>query len=103
MADPRIAEDTILYTERLINEALDMKEAADQALADVWGDFREGLKSLGLKGSEVSKEVADFKGAIVERRMSEADKAKAMSKAEGVESYHAILDAPRARARERAA
>lgn len=103
MADPRISEDTILYTERLVSEALDMKEAAERALKDVWGDYREGLKALGLKGSEISKEVADFKGAIVERRMSEADKAKAMSKAEGVESYHAILDAPRARARERAA
>lgn len=103
MPGPRISEDTILYTERLAVEALDMKEAAERALGDVWGDFREGLKALGLNGREVTAEVAKFKGAIAQRRMSETDKAKAMDKAEGVEGYMAVLDVPRARARERAA
>jgi hypothetical protein len=103
MPDPRISEDAILLIARLVHEAEDMKDAANQSLKDTWGDHRETLKSLGLTGAEIAAEVAQFKAALAAERMSEADKQKAMTKAEGIEGYLAVLDSPRARARERAA
>jgi len=101
MPDPRISEDSIQLIARLVNEAEDMKDAANQSLKDTWAEHRETLKALGLTGAEISAEVAQFKAAIAATRMSQSDKDKALTKAEGVEGYLAILDAPRARARER--
>lgn len=98
MPDPRISEDSVLLISRLVNEAEDMKDAANTSLKDTWADHREALKALGLSGAEISVEVAQLKAAIAATRMSQSDKDKAMTKAEGVEGYLAILDAPRARA-----
>jgi hypothetical protein len=103
MPDPRISEDAILLISRLVNEAEDMKDAANQSLKDTWGEHRDALKALGLTGAEIAVEVAQFKAAIAAGRMSETDKQKAMTKAEGVEGYLVVLDSPRARARERQA
>lgn len=103
MPDPRISEDSILLISRLVNEAEDMKDAANTSLKDTWGEHRETLKALGLTGAEITAEVAQFKAAIAATRMSQSDKDKAMNKAEGVEGYLAVLDAPRARAHVRAA
>lgn len=102
MADPRISEDSVLHLARLVNEAEDMKDAANAALKDTWGDYREELKTLGLTGKEVSAEVAQIKAAIAATRLSQADKDRAETKAEGVDSYLAILASPRARVREAA-
>lgn len=99
MPDPRISEDTILLVARLINEAEDMKNAANDALKDTWADHRETLKSLGLSGKEISAEVAQFKAAIAESRLTATEADKRDQKAEGKEEYLAILTSPRARAR----
>lgn len=100
MPDLRISEDTILLTARLVGEAEDMKEAANQALKDAWSDHREALKALGLTGKEISAEVAQFKAAITESRLTSVEVDKREQKAEGKEEYLAILTSPRARARE---
>lgn len=102
MPDLRIPEDSVQELARLINEAEDMKDAANGALKDTWGDYREALKQLGLSGKEISAEVAQIKAAIAVLRLSQADKDRAETKAEGVDGYLAILTAPRARAREAA-
>lgn len=99
MPDPRISEDTILLVARLINEAEDMKTAANDALKDTWADHRETLKSLGLSGKEISAEVAQFKAAIAENRLTATEADKRDQKAEGKDEYLAILTSPRARAR----
>lgn len=99
MPDPRISEDTILLVARLINEAEDMKNAANDALKDTWADHRETLKSLGLSGKEISAEVAQFKAAIAENRLTATEADKRDQKAEGKDEYLAILTSPRARAR----
>lgn len=99
MPDPRISEDTILLVARLINEAEDMKQAANDALKDTWADHRETLKSLGLSGKEISAEVAQFKAAIAENRLTATEADKRDQKAEGKDEYLAILTSPRARAR----
>ena len=100
--DARVPEDTILLIGRLVNEAEDMKDAANDALKDAWADFRESLKGLGLTGKEVSEEVAQFKAAISRSRMSQTETEKALAKADGAESYLAVLASPRARAHVRA-
>ena len=101
MPDPRIPEDTIMRTAELANAVEDMREAAAQEAKDLWSDFREELKSLGLKGSEVSAEVSQFKAAVAEKRMNSEDRAKADAKSEGKDGYLAIINSPRARARTR--
>lgn len=101
MPDPRISEDTILLVARLINESEDMKNAANDALKDTWADHRETLKSLGLSGKEISAEVAQFKAAIAENRLTATEADKRDQKAEGKDEYLAILTSSRARARER--
>lgn len=101
MPDMRISEDTILLVARLVNEAEDMKDAANEALKDTWADHREALKSLGLTGKEISFEIAQFKAAISDSRMSATEADKREQKAEGKDEYLAILTSSRARARER--
>lgn len=101
MPDPRIPEDTILRTSELANAVEDMREAAAQEAKDLWADFREELKALGLKGSEISAEVSQFKAAIADKRMNSEDRAKADAKSEGKDGYLAIINSPRARARTR--
>lgn len=103
MADPRISEDFVLSHSELINQVEDQREVYNTALKDAWADFREELKTLGLTGKEIAKEVADLKGAISDERMTQEERAKADDKEEGRASYRAILTGSRARARIREA
>ncbi|CDP50686.1 hypothetical protein [Devosia sp. DBB001] len=101
MPDLRIPEGTIIRTARAINAIEDARDQANEDLKVTWADLREELKSLGLKGAEVSAEVGYLKAAIAETRKTEADHLKAEAKTEGMEGYLSILTSPRARARAR--
>ena len=101
MPDLRIPEDTIIRSARAISAIEDARDQANEDLKVTWADLREELKSLGLKGAEVSAEVGYLKAAIAETRKTEADHLKAETKAEGMEGYLSILTSPRARARAR--
>lgn len=100
--DPRIGEDLAIDIARRVGLTEDARDAANADLKQEWSDAREQFKALGLTGSEVSREVGLLKAAIAATRMSEQDHAKAAEKADGVDSYVAVLTSPRARARARA-
>lgn len=101
MADPRISEDLIIDIGRRVSLIEDKRDEANSDLKSIWSDAREQFRAAGLVGAEISKEVALLKGAVAETRLAEADKTKRSEKADGIDSYLAILTSPRARARAR--
>jgi hypothetical protein len=99
MSDHRISEDFIIGHASLVNEIEDQRELYNDQLKTVWSDYREELKTLGLKGKEIAAEVAALKSAIADTRLTAEDRAKAEEKSDGKDDYLAILNSPRARAR----
>jgi hypothetical protein len=82
-------------------------DVLEQQLADAqddktqaYRDLRDELKDAGMTGKDIAREVAAFKAAVAEHRRSDADKAKLETKVEGAAHYLALIEAPRARARE---
>lgn len=82
-------------------------DVLEQQLADAqddktqaYRDLRDELKAAGMTGKDIAREVAAFKAAVAEHRRSDADKAKLETKVEGAAHYLALIEAPRAHARE---